>query len=96
VSQVILQHHERYDGQGYPNGIAGSDISLLAQILSVADIYVALVEKRVYKKSLTNEEALAFIDSESEGAFSETMCQVVRRALMGVEIPTDLAELEAC
>lgn len=51
-------HHERFDGGGYPRGLAGSDIPLAARIMAVADVYDALVSKRVYKDAVCHEEAL--------------------------------------
>ncbi len=49
--QICRHHHERYDGRGYPDGLKGDDIPIAAQVVSVADVYDALVSKRVYKKS---------------------------------------------
>lgn len=58
--KIILQHHERFDGTGYPHGIAGEDIDLMARILSVADAYDAMTSSRAYRKvPLTHESALA-------------------------------------
>lgn len=54
----ILHHHERYDGGGYPDGLAGEDIPLGARIIAVADSFDAMVSQRVYKKSLTINQAL--------------------------------------
>lgn len=54
-------HHERYDGSGYPNGLAGDDIPLAARIFSVADVYDALVSKRVYKAAFSHEVAVDII-----------------------------------
>ena len=54
-------HHERYDGKGYPNGIAGARIPLPARIFSVADVYDALVSKRVYKAAFSHDVAVNII-----------------------------------
>ena len=51
-------HHEKWDGTGYPHSLAGQSIKLEGRIMSVADVYDALVSKRVYKKSWTHEEAI--------------------------------------
>lgn len=56
---VVLHHHERYDGQGYPQGLRGEDIPFLARILSVVDTYVAMVSVRPYQPRFTHEEAIA-------------------------------------
>ena len=55
---VVREHHERYDGKGYPDGLAGDQIDILASIVAVADSYDAMVSDRSYKKNLTKEEAI--------------------------------------
>ncbi|EOU1841743.1 diguanylate cyclase [Clostridium perfringens] len=57
IAPCILAHHERYDGTGYPLGLKGNEIPLLARIINVVDSYDAMTNKRVYKKSLSAEEA---------------------------------------
>ena len=57
VSDVVLHHHERYDGHGYPEGLEGEAISLPARIVCVADAYCAMISKRSYKESATEAEA---------------------------------------
>ena len=59
--EICLSHHERWDGKGYPNGLAGKDIPLSARILSVVDVYDALVNERCYKPALSHEEAMRLI-----------------------------------
>ncbi|MCM3638393.1 HD-GYP domain-containing protein [Sporosarcina luteola] len=54
---IVEQHHERYDGKGYPYGLKGDEISLEAAIVSVVDAYDAMTTERVYKKAVTAEEA---------------------------------------
>jgi putative two-component system response regulator len=66
VLPIIRNHHERFDGTGYPDGLAGEDIPLLARILQVADIYDALTTERPYKLALTHTEALQVMSEESE------------------------------
>jgi putative two-component system response regulator len=50
-------HHERWDGKGYPDGLQGNEIPLEARIMSIADVYDALVSKRAYKERMSFEEA---------------------------------------
>ena len=57
IAPCILAHHEKYDGTGYPLGLKGDEIPLLARIINVVDSYDAMTNKRVYKKSLSSEEA---------------------------------------
>jgi len=63
IVDVILCHHERYDGKGYPAGLAGEDILLESRIVSVADIYDALTTERPYRMAYTRERALEMLIS---------------------------------
>jgi cyclic di-GMP phosphodiesterase len=65
VLPIIRHHHERWDGSGYPDGLEGEQIPLLARILQVADIYDALISPRPYKSAFTPEEALRTIGEET-------------------------------
>ncbi len=67
---ICRYHHERYDGKGYPDGLAGDDIPIAAQIVSVADVYDALVSKRVYKDAYGKEQAFRMITTGECGVFS--------------------------
>ncbi len=58
VAEVALYHHERWDGSGYPFGLAGEDIPLAARIVTICDIYEALTGKRAYRNSSTHEQAM--------------------------------------
>ncbi len=57
VAQIVLQHHERMDGSGYPRGLSGEEIHLGARILMVADTYEAMVSHRPYRASRGSEKA---------------------------------------
>ena len=57
AENVASYHHERWDGSGYPKGLKGLEIPLEARIMAIADVYDALVSKRVYKESMSFEEA---------------------------------------
>ncbi|MDO4537873.1 MAG: HD domain-containing protein [Coriobacteriales bacterium] len=61
AENVAHYHHERWDGSGYPEGLSGEDIPLEARIMAIADVYDALVSKRVYKEAMSFEEADAII-----------------------------------
>jgi putative two-component system response regulator len=65
VLPIIRNHHERWDGSGYPDGLKGEQIPLLARILQLADIYDALTTSRPYKAALTPEQAVAIIREEA-------------------------------
>lgn len=70
---ICRSHHERYDGGGYPDGIEGDEIPLSAQIVSVVDVYDALVGERVYKKAYDKETAYNMIMNGECGLFSPEM-----------------------
>ena len=57
AENVAHYHHERWDGSGYPEGLKGDDIPIEARIMAIADVYDALVSKRVYKEKMSFEEA---------------------------------------
>lgn len=68
--EICRHHHERYDGRGYPDGLKGDEIPLSAQLVSLADVYDALVSKRIYKDSFSLEEAFTMIMNGDCGVFS--------------------------
>lgn len=63
-ADIALSHHEKYDGSGYPYGIAGNEIPLSARIVALADVYDALVSRRIYKEALPHETARSIIVAE--------------------------------
>lgn len=66
---IILYHHERFDGKGYPSGLKGLDIPLETRIVSIADVYDALVSKRIYKAAIPHDEAVQIIKSSKGKQF---------------------------
>lgn len=68
--QICRWHHERYDGNGYPDGLKGDDIPIYAQIVSIADVYDALTSERVYKKAFSHEKAIEMILNGECGSFN--------------------------
>ena len=68
--EICRHHHERYDGRGYPDGLKGEQIPLSAQIVSIADVYDALVNERVYKSAFYKEKAFQMIVTGECGVFS--------------------------
>ncbi len=73
--EICLYHHERYDGKGYPVGLAGDEIPVWAQIVSVADVFDALISERVYKAAYTPEKALEMIVNGECGMFNPLIVQ---------------------
>ena len=68
--EICRHHHERYDGRGYPDGLKSDEIPLSAQIVSIADVYDALVNERVYKSAFSKEKAFQMIVTGECGVFS--------------------------
>ena len=77
---ICRYHHERYDGNGYPDQLKGDEIPIWAQIVSVVDVYDALVSKRVYKDPFAVEEAARMIIDGECGIFSPEMLDCFRLA----------------
>jgi putative two-component system response regulator len=76
--EICRYHHERYDGRGYPDGLKGDEIPISAQIVSIADVYDALVSERVYKSAYTKDEAFHMIVTGECGVFSPKLLECFR------------------
>lgn len=72
---IARWHHERWDGQGYPDGLKGNDIPISAQIVSLADVYDALTSERCYKKAFSHETAMRMILNGECGAFNPLLLE---------------------
>jgi diguanylate cyclase (GGDEF)-like protein/putative nucleotidyltransferase with HDIG domain len=75
VAPLILSHHERWDGKGYPSGLKGEDIPLGARILSVVDYFDALMSERPYHKAMSFEAAIGLLRQESTKALDPRVVQ---------------------
>jgi PAS domain S-box-containing protein/putative nucleotidyltransferase with HDIG domain len=75
IAEFILQHHERMDGSGYPNGLKGEEIHLEARILAVADVIEAMATHRPYRAALSIEEALDEITKNQENKYDKDVVQ---------------------
>lgn len=73
--EICLWHHERYDGRGYPHGLAGEEIPIAAQVTALADVYDALTGERVYKRAIPHAEALKMILNGECGAFNPILLE---------------------
>jgi HD-GYP domain-containing protein (c-di-GMP phosphodiesterase class II) len=69
VDRLVMDHHERLDGQGYPRGVPADTLDLETRILTVCDVYDALITKRVYRDAWTHEAAIGLLRSETGTAF---------------------------
>lgn len=75
---ICRWHHERYDGGGYPDRLAGEEIPIWAQVVSIADVYDALTSERVYKKAYTHEVAMAMIYNNECGVFNPLILECLK------------------
>lgn len=73
---IALYHHEKWNGSGYVNHLAGEDIPLAARIAAIADVYDALISKRVYKNAFAEEEADRIIRKESGKHFDPKIVEI--------------------
>ena len=71
--EICRWHHERYDGNGYPDGLKGEEIPIAAQVVALADVYDALISKRCYKNAYSHDEALKMILDGQCGAFNPVL-----------------------
>lgn len=77
--EICRHHHEKYDGRGYPDGLKGDEIPISAQIVSIADVYDALVNERVYKRAFSKDQAFHMIVTGECGVFSPKLLECFRR-----------------
>jgi putative nucleotidyltransferase with HDIG domain len=81
IHDLVHSHHERLDGKGYPRGLSESQLSLDTRILTVCDVYDALVSPRVYRDAWTHEAAIALLHDEKSTAFDERCVAALERVL---------------
>lgn len=81
IAEYILSHHEHWDGSGYPRGLAGEDIPLLARILSVVDAYDAMTQDRVYRKAMSREAAIGQIRDNAGTQFDPQIAKIFLECL---------------
>jgi two-component system response regulator RpfG len=97
---IALGHHEKFDGTGYPNGLAGDEIPIEARIVAVADVYDALVSERPYKNAWSTQAALDYMESISgkhfdPEVFNAFMTQIDAVAKIQGMLPDISAEKQA-
>lgn len=97
--EICRWHHERYDGRGYPDGLKGEEIPISAQVVSLADVYDALVSDRVYKKAYSHEKAIQMILNGECGVFNPLLleCRLdiedkIRIRILGGDVSTEISE----
>lgn len=81
--EIILSHHEKWDGSGYPEGLAGEDIPLSARVMAIADVYDALISSRPYKEPCSHEESIGCILRDAGTHFDPHLVELVRDVMEG-------------
>jgi putative nucleotidyltransferase with HDIG domain len=92
LADIILHHHERYDGTGYPDGLQGNNIPFLSRILTVADSFDAMTTNRIYKARKTIPEALAELESLSGSQFHPGVVTAAIKALKDTQSPVTVTQ----
>jgi diguanylate cyclase (GGDEF)-like protein len=85
VIPIVLSHHERWDGNGYPNGLAGEQIPLGGRIVAIADVFDALTSTRPYRTAMEREKALSYIQAQSGSQFDPRVVEALVAVLPEVE-----------
>ncbi len=91
VNEGALYHHERYDGTGYPEGLAGEDIPLIARMICVADAFDAMNSNRVYRNKLTKEDIVNEIEKNKGKQFDPKIADTFLRLIRDKSIDLDLS-----
>ena len=81
VREAVRHHHERWDGTGYPDGLAGEEIPLSARLVCVVDVYDALTSERSYRRALSREEAIEVMNDEAGHTLDPHIYSVFRSAV---------------
>jgi putative nucleotidyltransferase with HDIG domain len=81
ITNAVYQHHERYDGKGYPQGLAGDQITLAARILNVADTIDAMVSERPYRGTISTQDVLLELEREAGRQFDPEVASSARRLI---------------
>ena len=76
--EIARWHHERWDGRGYPDGLKGEEIPIEVQVVSIADVYDALVSERVYKKAYSHKKAVEMILNGECGQFNPLLLECLQ------------------
>ena len=91
VQRLVLDHHERLDGSGYPRALAGPTLSLEARILAVCDVYDALISNRVYRDAFPHEDAVRILEAEAGSKLDRRCVAALCRILAAERAPEALA-----
>jgi len=76
LAEYVLSHHERWDGKGYPRGLEGERIPLISRIIGIADSYEAMISGRLYRKAISNEQAIRELKNNSGTQFDPNIVKI--------------------
>ena len=89
VAEVVRSHHERFDGQGYPQGLKGDEIPISARIYAVVDAYAAMTSERPYRKKMAHDSAVREIVRNSLTQFDPAIVEAFLVSLQPADLPSD-------
>ncbi len=93
LASIVLHHHERYDGSGYPYGLKGKEIPLLSQIISIADVFDAVTTNRAYRKAMSKKEALEIIENGRGTLFNPKIVDISKEIFVEESISEDVSQM---
>jgi putative nucleotidyltransferase with HDIG domain len=93
LAKIVYEHHEHYDGSGYPNGLKGDEIEPLAHIMIVADAFDAMTTNRIYKGKKSIEEAIEELNALSSKQFHPEVVKAASKVLKDIKIDENISQL---
>lgn len=93
LADIVLHHHERFDGTGYPHGLKGNKIPFFSQVIAVADAFDAMTTNRSYRKGLSKEEAMAILDEERGKQFNSHIIDFALEVFKTISLPTNTTQM---
>lgn len=85
ASEVIKQHHEKWNGKGYPAGLKGEEINILSRIICVADVFDSMLHPRPYRKAYSAEETLEYLSEQKEKSFDPSIVDILMENINEIE-----------
>ena len=93
LADIVLHHHERFDGMGYPSGLKGNKIPFFSQVIAVADAFDAMTTNRSYRKGLSKEAAMVILDEQRDKQFNSYIIDFALDVFQTVSLPTDTTQM---
>ncbi len=93
LSKIVLYHHERYDGLGYPEGLSGDDIPLLSRIIAIADTFDAMTTNRIYRPALSVAKTVKIMDEASGTQFDPKIFKIAKEILLKQNTENQITQL---